>query len=126
MDIIINQKLNKYSSFSSYKPKINIINNRNGPIKNNLTLGNTINNNSDYKTNTSEVTNNFDYLKNIININNSNAINGRNLLKDNYSLHSQKITNPVIKSGVTTVIQHYSGRRKQYNQYEQNNHIINK
>ena len=119
----ISQKLNNYRL---YEPKRNIINNRIEPIKNNISLGNPINYNSNYKTSTFQVNkskNSLDYLKNIININNSNQINGRN---SNYSFYSQKTAIPTIKSGITTVIQHYSGRRKQYNQYDQNTHRIKK
>ena len=117
------QKINNYRL---YELKRNILNNRIEPIKNNVSLGNTINYNSNYKTSTFQVNkskNSLDYLNNIININNSNQNNGRNL---NYSFYSQKTANPSLKNGVTTVIQHYSGRKKQYNQYDQNTHKIKK
>ena len=39
------------------------------------------------------------------------------------SQYSQKTAKPALKGGVTTVIQHYSGRRNQYKQYDKNSQI---
>ena len=118
----INQKINKYSL---YEPKINMTNNRNEPIKNNLSFGSTnYNSNSNYKTSTYQVNkNDVNYLNNI---NNSTQINRRIPRRENYSLYSQKTSNPALKNGVTTVVQHYSGRRKQYSQYDKKTYITNK
>ena len=121
----------KLKEYNSYEPKTNIIYRRYIPKKNNIIDINNTHYNS-YKNKSYQVNKNkkvydsTNYMNNIININNQNEISGKSPMKESYSLYSQKTANPALKSGVTTVIQHYSGRRKQYNQYDQKTYKIHK
>ena len=64
-------------------------------------------------------------INNINNKNNESNISGRNSHYSSrrnsnatISQFSQLTEKPVVKGGVTTVIQHYSGKRRQYEQYD--------
>ena len=49
-----------------------------------------------------------------------NESNSRYHRRNNNSVYNQNTAKAILKGGVTTVIQHYSGRRSQYEQYDKN------
>ena len=56
--------------------------------------------------------------KKIMDKRNESDINGKYNIRNKNNTYSQKTSKPSLKGGVTTVIQHYSGSRKKYENYK--------
>ncbi len=79
------------------------------------------NNNCNGKYNRSIENNSTNYKYRTI----ENESNSRYHRRNNNSVYNPNTAKAIPKGGVTTVIQHYSGRKSQYEQYDKNNNIKN-
>ena len=99
-------KINQYNPYESKK----FINNK-GKISDNSKSSMNKTDNNIYKRNTYQ-------NKKVMDKSNENNINGKYNIRNKNNTYSQKTTKPSLKGGVTTVIQHYSGSRKKYENYK--------
>ena len=116
------QTFNKHINNKSYGNLSYDINNiQNTNIYNNNTYQGKNNN----KNNNGNITNNkYSVKTDIYNNNDSSSLHSRSR-KDSNAPGTIKIKK-ISKGGITTVIQHYSGQRRKYDNYDNNTHDINK
>ena len=101
-------KINQYKPYESEKS----LNNKRKISDSNKRLSQTNKtDNNIYKRNTYQ-------NKKIMDKRNESDINGKYNIRNKNNTYSQKTSKPSLKGGVTTVIQHYSGSRKKYENYK--------